>query len=178
MSRKRPPVREIERSSDNPKRGLRASPSAHERANLSRRATYAPYSKHKAHPHAYGLPAYQGGSPDRVLCDDHADFQPADVPRIGGLLTLGIMAGLWGENDSQGDPSIIWTVDVNGWIYEARITIPGQANYHAYPLLPSDALARLVIVRFEEWISNLAPNELLSYPNALASMQAAQEKYK
>ena len=59
----------------------------------------------------------------------------------------GILAGLIGENDRKGDPTLLWTIDDDGWIYEGRITTPTRAIYHGYPLLPSDAFTRKVIER-------------------------------
>jgi hypothetical protein len=38
------------------------------------------------------------------------------------------------------------------WIYEARITNPGSALYHGYPVLPNEAIARRVLVHYAEYV--------------------------
>jgi hypothetical protein len=93
------------------------------------------------------------------------------MARVPALLRRGIAAGLVGQNDKQGDPTILWAVDDNGWIYEARITIPSQALYHGYPLLPSDAFARKIIARYEAYV--YGPGNLQLIP----SLEQALERY-
>ncbi len=113
---------------------------------MSVRATFAGSAKHKLSPRAFGLePAHS--DEDDTCCDGHAGFTPADMARVPDPLKRGILAGLIGENDRKGDPTLLWTIDDDGWIDEARITTPTRAVYHAYPLLPSDAFARKVIER-------------------------------
>jgi hypothetical protein len=84
------------------------------------------------------------------------------MARTGPRLRRGLLAGLIGHNDKQGDPTLIWTVDDNGWVYEGRITTPTQALYHAYPLLPADAFAKVVIARYAEWAYDQAEAKLLN----------------
>jgi hypothetical protein len=149
----KPPKRRIavERSSDNDKRQLRAMPSLKERDELSLRATYGGSGKHKVNPRAFSLePAAPAA--DDTFCDGHAGFAPEDMALTPGLLRRGILAGLFGHRDKGEDPTILWTVDDRGWVFEARITIPTQANYHGYPLLDGDAFARKVIARYSEYV--------------------------
>lgn len=169
MGRKKPPLRfVIQRSSDNQKRQLCLElPTQAARKALAARATYRCYSKHKYHPRAFGVEPYSGLGEDRTYCDAHADFQPKDMARVGDLLIRGIMAALWSENTSQGDPSQLWTIDDNGWIYELRITIPSRAEYHGYPLLPNDAFGRQVLARFIE-----------ADPTVPNASRAAQQRYR
>jgi hypothetical protein len=180
MVRRKPPPRVVtQRSSDNEKRRLRSNlPNLQARQDLAERVSYGCYSKHKFHPRVFGLEPFAGTAEDRTYCDAHAGFQPADMPRIDRLLRRGIMAGLWSENNSQGDPSILWTVDDNGWIYEIRITIPGRANYHAYPLLPNDAFSRKILSHFIIWASGLEEQEIKDDPMVQDAMRAAQERYR
>lgn len=86
-------------------------------------------------------------------------------------MTRGIEAGLVGHKDKQGDPSIIWAVDDNGWIYEARITTPTRGLYHGYPLLPSDAFARKVIARYTTYVYSFGNSQLTP------SLEQALERY-
>ena len=139
------------RSSDNQKRKLRTpAPTPDVLAALAQRARFEGSGKHKAAPRAFGLEPVKPDADDS-LCDGHAEFMPADMARLPGLLERGILAGLVSERDAQGDPAILWTVDDNGWVYEARITTSTQALYHGYPLLPGDAFARKVISRYDEY---------------------------
>lgn len=127
------------------------------REALAGRAEYGASPKHKHGPYKFGLSPYTGAKEDSTFCDAHADFRPTDMDRIPGLLLRGISAGLIGKGDAKGDPPLLWTVDDNGWIYEARITNPGQALYHAYPVLLNEAIARKVIERYSLWVAECAP---------------------
>ena len=93
------------------------------------------------------------------------------MARVPALVERGIIAGLIGDNDKQGDPTIIWTVDDDGWIYEGRITTPTQAVYHGYPLLPSDAFSKKVIARYTEYVYTPENKHLLF------SLEQAMERY-
>lgn len=150
---KQPSRRPIdERSSDNEKRQLRQpAPAGDELSELARRISFQGSGKHKLQPRAFNL---EPASPaaDDSFCDGHAGFSPDDMSRIPALLSRGIDAGLVGHRDIKGDPAVIWAVDDNGWIYEARITVPTQAIYHGYPLLEGDAFARKVISRYSTYV--------------------------
>lgn len=159
-------------SHNDPRRLSETPPSLAERAALAARATFDPYSKHKRHPAAYGLTAYQGEDEDPSYCDEHAGFSPADMVRAPALLTRGISAGLFGKTRKKGDPGLLWSVDDNGWIYEAQITNPGFAGYHAYPVLPNEAIARKVLLRYADFV--LQQNT----PVLIASLHAARRRYQ
>jgi hypothetical protein len=100
-------------------------------------------SKHKQHPHLFGLEPFRGDRGDRTLCDRHAGFNPADISRIPRLLGRAQSASLVG--------SFMWTVDDNGWIYELAATNSAQNQYHGYPLRPSEAIAEQMFRRFDAW---------------------------
>jgi hypothetical protein len=172
MARRKPDRRlVVARSSNNDKRRLREpAPMDAWLRDLADRATFEGYSKHKLQPRAFGLELFSGDREDATYCDGHARFAPADMARVPTLLRRGIFAGLVGHNFAQGDPTLVWTIDDNGWIYEARVTIPGRALYHGYPVLQSEAIARPVIARYIEYV----------YDRAMAlvpSAQRLQERY-
>jgi hypothetical protein len=140
------PVRRTDippRNSDNNKRRLAAdvTPAVIER--LIATVNYEGSPKHKRNPHLFALEPYNGARGDATLCDDHAQFQPQDIARIPDLILRGLSAGLIGTN--------LWTVDDGGWIYEARLTNVDQAQYHAYPVRPGEAIAQPVYQRFNQW---------------------------
>jgi hypothetical protein len=171
---RKPPSRTLRtRASDNdPRRLSEANPSQVERAQLAARARFGAYAKHKKHPDAYGLKPYEGNQEDTTYCDEHAGFCPGDMPRAPELLRRGIEAGLFGKTIKKGDPGLLWSVDDNGWIYEAQITNPGFAEYHAYPVLPNEAIARKVLMRYADYV--LAVDD----PMLTASLDAAQRLYR
>jgi len=177
VRRKPPPRRLLPRTSENEKRGLSPEPpSDAERNALAARATYGGYGKHKRNPHAWGLDPFHGIAPDRTFCED-TGFELADRQRIPTLLERGILAGLFGDLSSQGDPTMLWTIDDSGWIYELRLTTAGQALYHGYPLLPSNALGRKIIARFEAWLYSLPQAVRAQHPALRLALREAQNLY-
>ena len=151
-------------------------PTVEARAALAARASYGGYGKHKRNPWVWGLEPFHGLAPDRTFCED-AEFAFADQRRIPDLLRRGIVAGLFGDLEAQGDPTMLWTVDDSGWIYELRLTNPGQALYHDYPMLPSNALGRQVIARFAGWIDELPRIVLRREPALRIALRASQDFY-
>jgi hypothetical protein len=150
----KPPLRlVVERSSNNEKRRLRDPlPRDGQLKTWAERARYGGSGKHKLKPRAFGLKPAPSGADD-IYCDGHAGFLPADLVRAPELLRRGVLAGLVGRHDTRDDPTMLWTIDDNGWIYECRITVPTRALYHGYPLLPGDAFAKKVIERYASWIT-------------------------
>lgn len=134
------------RKSDNNKRSLLDDPPAALIEDLLRRATYEPSSKHKRHPHLYGLEPFRGNRSDGTMCDQHAEFKPAQVRTIPRLLRRGIQAGLIGH-----DERVIWTVGDDGWIYEGRKTNPARLEFHGYPLRHGEPIVTPVWRRFTAW---------------------------
>ncbi|WP_145923895.1 hypothetical protein [Pseudomonas citronellolis] len=149
MSRRKPPSRIVaQRSRNNANRRLsNTMPTGDLRAALSARVKYGAYSKHKYNPSAYKLTPYAGMDVERTYCDAHAHFGKGDSHRIKDLLKRGVMLGLWSDQKDGDVPSLLWTVDETGWIFELRITNSDQALYHGYPLLPEDAFARHILAR-------------------------------
>ena len=143
-----PPPRdrvERQRRSDNVKRRLMLDPTDDLIGQMLETVWYEGSSKHKLHPHLYGLEPFNGQRGDATLCDE-ADFEPARMPEVRALIQRGIRAGLIGHTCR-----ILWTVADDGWIFEARETNRETAQFHGYPVLPEEAIARLVFDRFSEW---------------------------
>lgn len=113
------------------------------------RIRYGCSGKHKSNPYIYKVDPYRGSDSDRVLCDAHAGFTKEDMQqtRITALFSRAEAACLFGN--------LIWTVDDSGWIYELRPTNRDQNEWHGYPVLPSDAFAQQVWVRFSTWSDRL-----------------------
>jgi hypothetical protein len=88
------------------------------------------------------------------------------------------MANLVSENTIQGDHKLVWMVDDNGWIHEARITTPGRGDYHGYPLLPGDAMATKILTRFANWALDEERPLAADDPTAREALRAAQERYR
>jgi hypothetical protein len=144
---------------------------------LCERVSYGPYAKHKYNPTAYGLTPYAGQDTERTYCDAHANFGKLDFGRIPTLLARGVMLGLWSDQNDDGIPRLLWTIDDSGWIFELRITNVGQAQYHGYPILKSDAFARQVLVRARDVLTNYEIDALKD-PSAQAAIIAAETFYR
>ena len=110
---------------------------------------YEGSSKHKRHPHLFGLEPFNGERDDATLCDE-ADFRPDQMGEIPALAQRGIRAGLIGHT-----ARILWTVADDGWIFEARETNPETAEFHGYPVLPEESIAPLAVDRFSPWADDL-----------------------
>lgn len=136
------------RRSNNEKRRLLSEQAPNHIQDLRRNVRYQGSSKHKRHPHLYGLDPFRGKRGDETLCDRDAGFQHKDMASMPKMIDRGLQAGLVGEN------GVLWAIADNGWIYEARITIPGQSEYHGYPVRASEAIAQPVYERFTEWAHN------------------------
>jgi len=180
MTRKKPPPRVVvQRSRNNANRRLVAVlPSAVSRGELLARVTYGAYSKHKFNPTAYKLSPYAGQDEERTYCDAHAQFRKESLQQINRLLARGVMLGLWSEQNSGDVPSLLWTLDDRGWIFELRITNPAQAQYHGYPVLPGDVFARHVLVRAREMVLNGNEFPTAKDPGLSAAISAAEMFYR
>lgn len=133
------------RHSDNYKRRLLTAPSQEHLQGLQQKIRYVGSPKHKELPHLFGLEPFRGVRGDTTLCDRDAGFDSAAMQAIPAIINRGLAAGLVGTND------MIWGVADDGWIFEARPTNRSQAEYHGYPVRPSEAIARPVYERFARW---------------------------
>lgn len=174
MPVRKPPSRRASRrtSLNDPRRLSQRLPTVNVRSALAARVRFGSHPKHKKNPAAYRLPPYRGPDEDATYCDEHANFRPAQMRSAVALLRRGIAAGLFGKSTNQGMPTLLWTVDDNGWIYEARITNPGNAEYHGYPVLPNEAIARKVLTRYADYVAQQ------NVPNLATSLQLARRRYR
>ncbi len=106
---------------------------------------YQGSAKHKQHPHLFGLDSFNSDRDDATLCDE-ADFQPHHIAEIRALTERGLRAGLIGHT-----VRLLWTVADDGWIFETRETNRDTGEFHGYPILPEESIARLVFDRFATW---------------------------
>lgn len=134
------------RNQDNHKRRLEKTVAPRLIAELRNVVTYGGSSKHKQHPHLFGLAPFNGDRGDSTLCDGHANFRPSDMVKIPELIHRGLKAGLVGKNH------LLWTVGDDGWIFEGRLTNPAQTDYHGYPVRPNEPIAERVYDRFKVWV--------------------------
>lgn len=180
MPRRKPAPRVVvQRSRNNVNRELITDlPSLASREELAARARYGPYSKHKFNPTAYNLRPYAGQDEERTYCDAHAHFGKEDFHRIPALLVRGVMLGLWSKQHKRDVPSLLWTLDETGWMFELRITNTGQAQYHGYPILPNDAFARHVLVRARTVAFNEREFSIDKDPGTKAAIDAAETFYR
>lgn len=146
---RRPPARRDERRPDNVKRKLLAAPEDGLLELLKGSAWYRGSERHKRDPLAFGLSISPGAKKgDATLCDEHAGFTPSRSRTIPRLIQRGLSAGLVGRQNQ------IWTVGDDGWIFEGRLTNAGTHEYHGYPVLDWESIARPVYDRYSEWASN------------------------
>lgn len=180
MTRKKPAPRIVtQRSRNNANRRLIGPlPSVAVREELAGRVTYGPYSKHKYNPTAYNLAPYAGRDVERTYCDAHANFGKDDFIRIPTLLKRGVRLGLWSDQYDGDVPSLLWTIDESGWIFELRITNTGHAQYHGYPVLQADAFARHVLSRAREVAFSDSEFPVHQDPNAQAAIASAEIFYR
>ncbi len=142
---KRPPTRRDERRPDNVKRRLLAAPADELLEHLLSSVSYRGSEKHKMHPLAFGLSISGGSKGDATLCDEHAGFTNDKAHSIPRLVERGLRAGLVGHGN------LIWTVGDDGWIFEGRPTNVVTSEYHGYPVLDWESIARPVYNRYSEW---------------------------
>ena len=143
---KKPPKRSDipPRNSDNNKRRLAPEVSPDRIAKLRGTVNYKGSAKHKRNPTIFGLEPFRGDRGDATLCDEHANFHPANMAAISTMIDRGLRAGLIGTN--------LWAIASDGWIFEGRLTNAAQSEYHGYPGRPAEAIAEPVYRRFKAWV--------------------------
>ena len=151
---RRPPARRDARRPDNVKRRLLPAPGGALLERLMGSVRYRGSQKHKKDPLAFDLEIWPGARRgDATLCDEHAGFTPAKTGTIPRLVRRGLRAGLVGQGN------LIWTVGDDGWIFEGRPTNEVTREYHGYPVLEWESIARLVYKRYSEWARTSGSNQ-------------------
>lgn len=171
---RRPPERaSVVRTQDQASRLLREPvPDRAYLQDLASRATFKGWEKHKLWPRKFGMVPYSGKKVESTYCDGDAQFDPSHIADVPKWLALGIEAGLVGEEErARNEPALIWTVAYEGWIFEGRITVPGQAIYHAYPVLANDPTGDVVLRRYRYWVQENLTEDLL------ISLAACEDRY-
>jgi hypothetical protein len=138
------------RSSDNVKRELHPEPDPALLQRLCTTARYVGIAKHEESPRRFELAPYTTRRGDETRCDKHAGFVPEQMESIPRLLCRGIRADLIAKS-LDFPPPIARCIGDDGWIFEARITNAGQAEYHGYPVRSSEAIAKDVFQRYVAW---------------------------
>jgi len=128
------------------KRRLLSEPGGELLERLRESVHYRCSEKHKKDPLAFELNISPGSARgDATLCDEHAGFTNDKAHSIPRLVERGLRAGLVGHGN------LIWTVGDDGWIFEGRPTNVVTSEYHGYPVLDWESIARPVYNRYSEW---------------------------
>ncbi len=130
------------RASNNPKRRVADWPSTDKDFLLSlcNRVRYVGSGHHKRYPADYGFER-TNPVPSKSLCDA---VTPLFLGEAQALLVQGVMRGMISTTAEDGFPKYIWSVAVDGRVFEAKThqNTPGQ--YHGYPLELEDDMREYV----------------------------------
>src|SRR5713101_936436 len=134
------------RQGSNPKR--RIAPSgrldAEGRKSLAAKLTYVGSAHHKTKPGDYGFRTPVNPRPWKSICDG---LRVVLLAEARDLFRRGILIGMFSEFSPDETPKYVWSVDLHGEVYEAKIS-PGTNEYKGYRLEEEDAM-RAVVLR--EW---------------------------
>ncbi|EKS32935.1 hypothetical protein G8O24_09865 [Bradyrhizobium sp. INPA01-394B] len=126
----------MKRAGNNPKR--RVAPqdllSDGAKEELALRARYIGSGHHKRNPADYGLER-TNPRPTKSLCDL---LRTVPLAEAQGLLQQGINLGMVSELAFDGFPKFIWSVDMEGEVYEAKTDPMTTGVYHGYRLEEED----------------------------------------
>jgi hypothetical protein len=126
----------MKRAGNNPKR--RVAPQDHlsdeAKVELARRARYIGSGHHKRNPADYGLER-TNPRPTKSLCDL---LRVVPLAEAEELLQQGINIGMVSELAFEGFPKFIWSVDMEGEVYEAKTDPMTVGVYHGYRLEEED----------------------------------------
>ncbi len=104
---------------------------------------------HKRNPGDFALTPPAAPRNDRTLCDEAGITSKITAVR---LLRLGIKLGLVSEQNRNGFPKYIWSVE-NGEspiVFEAILENEGTGQYHGYPLKKNDPIYEDVLERWRK----------------------------
>lgn len=134
------------RQGSNPKRRIAPADRLDSAAReaLAARLTYTGSSHHKTKPGDYGFQPPVSPRPWKSICDG---LRIILLDEARELLRQGILLGMFSDFPQDGVPKYVWSVDVDGEAYEAKIS-SGTYSYHGYRLEDDDAMRNVVL---EEW---------------------------
>lgn len=112
---------------------------------LSELVRYGGNPEHKKHPGDFKLTPPSDPRPGKSLCDV-AGIYSRHIARA--LLQDGLRKGLVSDRQLDGWPKNIWAVSEKSCPLEAQLENASIGGYHAYPMPPSDPLAREVLIRW------------------------------
>lgn len=138
------------RTTVNPKRRLRATPTKAELQGfmaLAARVSYGGSPEHKRNPGDFGLDPPSQPRQGKTLCDDAQIFRRSEAE---SLLREGIRRGLMSVQERNGWPQNIWVVAENGVPLEAMLENQQTGTYHGYPMLSEDPLREEVLARWNQ----------------------------
>ena len=123
-------------SGSNPKRCIISSGSmaAGDRTLLASRVQYVGSGRHKRSPADYGLER-TSPRPAKSLCDV---IKPVSIVEARQLLEAGILRGMVSAIGIDGFPKYVWSVSLDGAVFEAKTHPNTPGKYHGYPLERED----------------------------------------
>lgn len=135
------------RQSNNPKRRItkRGTFSNLDLASIRSKVTYVGSALHKRTSGGYGFHPPVNPRQSKSLCDDVKKLNKAKAEL---LLSSGIGKEMMSTRlNNAGLPKYVWSVDADGYVYEAK---SDSTAYHGYRLDPHDEKEMLDLVQ-REW---------------------------
>jgi hypothetical protein len=117
-----------------------------DRDRIKASTKYVGMATHKRHPGDYGFNPPVSPRPSKSLCDDVRTILRNEATR---LFHQGIAKGMVSKYVPGGLPKYIWSVDGDGYVYEAKAKPDQEAVYHGYRLGEDDRDMRAEVLK--EW---------------------------
>jgi hypothetical protein len=114
------------------------------REGLAARLVYIGSGHHKRRPADFGFQPPVSPRPWKSVCDGHRIITKEEACQ---LFRAGIMNGMISNLPDDGIPKYVWSVDVNGEVYEAKI---GGSGYHGYRLEEEDDFRAYVLKQWNQ----------------------------
>ena len=135
------------RIGNNPKRRIIEGtlPDMAAREALLTRINYVGSGHHKLYPADYGLER-TNPRPTSSVCDA---VKPVLLAEASDLLRQGVLRAMLSTYGQDGFPKYIWSVSLDGTVYEAKTHPDTPGQYHGYPLEKEDSLRDEVIEAWE-----------------------------
>jgi hypothetical protein len=111
-----------------------------ERSELIKSIRYEGSGHHKRSPADYGLERVSP-RPHKTLCDG---VKVITLKEAKTLVEQGIIHGMFSDLFIGKHPKLIWSVDSDGEVYEARTDEMTPGIYHGYPLQEEDDMRSVV----------------------------------